>query len=144
MKKNMKTNLTILLQIAGILHLGLLCAGALMPRAVGLRTHLASLPIFIRRLFWVYYTFIGACLVSFGLITLTFAGTLAGGGALARAVCTFLAIFWTIRLVAATFVFDVRPYLTNGFWRLGYHATNVVFVYLPVVYAWTAMRSGRP
>ena len=74
-------NLTILLQVAGLLHLGLLCAGVLMPRAVGLRTHLATLPAFIRRLFWVYYTFIGFYLVSFGLITFTFAGTLAAGGA---------------------------------------------------------------
>jgi len=141
----MKTiNLTILLQIAGILHLGLLCAGVLMPRAVGLRAHLAPLPTFIRRLFWVYYTFIGFYLVSFGLITFTFAGTVAAGGNLARTVCAFLAVFWTIRLVAAAFVFDVRPYLTNGFWRLGYHATNIVFVYLPVVYAWTAWKGGRP
>lgn len=131
-----------LLQLAGALHLGLLCAGVLMPRAVNLKTHLTPLPVFIRQLFWVYYTFIGLCLVSFGLITVTFAGTLAGGGSLARAFCVFLAVFWTIRLIAATFVFDVRPYLTNRFWRLGYHATNIVFVYLPVVYAWTALKGG--
>ena len=136
-------NLTILLQIAGLLHLGLLCAGVLMPGAVGLRTHLATLPVFIRRLFWVYYTFIGFFLVSFGLITFTFASTLASGGSLAKSLCAFLAVFWTIRLVAATFVFDVRPYLTNGFWRLGYHATNVVFIYLPVVYVWAAWKGGR-
>ncbi len=139
----MKTiNLTILLQIAGILHLGLLGAGLLMPWAVGLRTHLATLPVFIGRLFWVYYTFIGVCLISFGLITFTFAGTLASGSGLARVLCAFLAVFWTIRLVAATFVFDVRPYLTNAFWRLGYHATNIVFVYLPLVYVWAAWK-GR-
>jgi hypothetical protein len=141
----MKTiDLTILLQIAGILHLGLLCAGLLMPRAVGLRTHLAALPVFIRRLFWVYYTFIGLSLISFGLITFTLAGTLAAGGGLARALCVFLAVFWTVRLIAATFVFDVRPYLTNTFWRLGYHATNVVFVFLPVVYVWVAWKGGQP
>src|SRR5581483_3884306 len=128
-------NLTVLLQIAGLLHLGLICAGAMMPRAVNLRENLAGLPPFIRRLFWVYYSFIGLCLVSFGTITVLFAPVLAGGTGLARATCLFLALFWTIRLVAATFVFDVRPYLTNGCWRLGYHATNVVFIYLPVVYA---------
>ncbi|MFZ0828367.1 MAG: hypothetical protein WAO02_13180 [Verrucomicrobiia bacterium] len=136
----MTTNMIYLLQIAGALHLGLLCAGASMPRAVNLRRHLASLPVFIRRLFWVYYTFIGLCLISFGLITFTFAGTLAAGGGLARALCAFLAVFWTVRLVAATFVFDVRPYLTNAFWRLGYHATNLVFIYLPVVYVWAAWK----
>jgi hypothetical protein len=134
--------LTLLLELAGAMHLGLMCAGALMPRAVNLRTHLAVLPTFIRRLFWVYYAFIGLCLVSFGLITVTFAGTLAAGSALARAVCAFMAVFWTVRLFAATFIFDVRPYLTNHFWRLGYHATNIVFAYLPVVYALAALRGG--
>jgi hypothetical protein len=136
------SNLTLLLQLAGLMHLGLLCAGALMPRAVNLRVHLASLPPFIRRLFWVYYTFIGLCLVRFGMMTFAFAGTLAAGGSLACALCSFLAVFWTIRLVAATFIFDVRPYLTNHFWRLGYHATNIVFAYLPAVYAWAAVRGG--
>jgi hypothetical protein len=135
-------NLTLLLELAGVMHLGLMCAGALMPRAVNLRTHIAALPPFIRRLFWVYYVFIGLCLVSFGLVTITFAGTLAAGGALARAVCAFLAVFWTVRLFVATFIFDLRPYLTNNFKRLGYHATNIVFAYLPVVYAWAALRGG--
>lgn len=134
--------LTLLLEIAGLMHLGLLCAGALMPRAVNLKSNLAALPSFIRRLFWVYYSFIGLCLISFGVITFTLAGTLAEGGILARALCIFLAAFWTVRLVAATFVFDVRPYLTNQFWRLGYHATNVVFIYLPLVYAWVAWKGG--
>jgi hypothetical protein len=126
------------------MHLGLICAGALMPRAVNLKNNLAALPPFIRRLFWVYYTFIALCLASFGLMTFTLAGTLAAGGILARALCVFLALFWTVRLVAATFVFDVRPYLTNYFWRLGYHATNIVFIYLPLVYAWVAWKGGKP
>lgn len=137
------THLTLLLQIAGVLHLGLICAGALMPRAVNLRANLAVLPPFIRRLFWVYYSFIGLSLVSFGIITVTMAGTLASGSNLARALCVFLAAFWTVRLIAATFVFDVRPYLTNSFWRLGYHATNIVFIYLPVVYVLAAWKGGH-
>jgi hypothetical protein len=138
----MKINPTLLLQIAGVLHLGLIVAGVMMPRVVNLRQHLAGLPPFIRRLFWVYYTFIGLCLVSFGLLTVTLAGTLAGGSDLARAVCAFLAIFWTVRLVAASFVFDLRPYLTTRFRRIGYQATNVAFAYLPVVYAWVAWKGG--
>jgi hypothetical protein len=141
----MKTStLTLLLQIAAILHLGLLCAGLLMPGVVNLRTHLALLPAFIRRLFWVYYSFIGLCLVSFGCLTFTQAGTLAGGSVLARALCVFFALFWTLRLIATTFIFDLRPYLTNGYRRLGYHATNIVFIYLPVVYSLAAWKGGAP
>src|SRR5437879_4000807 len=70
------TTLTLLLQIAGLLHLGLLCAGLMMPGVVNLRAHLAALPAFIRRLFWVYYSFIGLCLVSFGCLTFALAAAL--------------------------------------------------------------------
>ena len=47
-----------------------------------------------------------------------------------------------VRLVAAVFVFDVRPYLVNPFWRMGYYATNVVFACLPVIYALAAVKGG--
>jgi len=131
----MKLNLTLALQIAGLLHFGLMCAGLMMPRVVNMRGHLAALPPFIRQLFWVYYTFIGLSLVSFCAITLLFADTLAAGGNLARGLCAFFAVFWTVRLFAGTFIFDMRPYLTNTWRRLGYHAINIVFAYLPIVYA---------
>ena len=50
----MTVDLAMLLKVGGVLHLGLMAAGLLMPQAVGLRTHLTTLPEFIRRLFWVY------------------------------------------------------------------------------------------
>jgi hypothetical protein len=128
------TTLILLLRIAGVLHIGLMAAGFLMPQVVSMRAHLAPLPPFIRQLFWVYYSFIGLCLASFSLITIVFADTLAAGGTLARALCLFFAMFWTLRLVVATFLFDLRPYLTTKLRRIGYNATNVVFAYLPVVY----------
>jgi len=136
----MKTIL--LLQIAGLLHIGLACAGATMPRTVKMREHLRKLPPFLRNLFWVYYGFIGLCLVGFGAVTFLFAGQIASGEPLARALCIFLTAFWTIRLVAAAFLFDVRPYLTNWFYRIGYHATNAVFVYLVAIYAVVAWNGG--
>lgn len=123
-----------LLQIAGVLHLGLMAAGLMMPGVVNMRAHLAQLPAFIRQLFWVYYSFIALCLVGFSAITIVFADTLADGSTLARALCVFFAVFWTLRLIAATFVFDMRPYLTSRGRRVGYHALNAVFAYLPVVY----------
>ena len=134
----MTITLTLLLQLAGLLHLGLMCAGLLMPRIVGMRRHLASLPPFIRQLFWVYYSFIALCLVSFSIITIAFADTLAARGTLARALCAFFALFWTLRWIAGTFVFDMRPYLTSRCRRLGYQAINIVFAYLPLVYALAA------
>jgi hypothetical protein len=135
-----EAQMTIHLRLAGVLHLGLMCAGLLMPRVVRMRWHLAMLPPFIRQLFWVYYAFIGLCLAGFSVITIAFAETLAAGGPLARALCAFFAVFWTLRLAVGTCVFDMRPYLTTSVRRAAYHTLNAVFVYLPVVYALAATR----
>lgn len=136
----MTIDLPLLLRVAGVMHLGLLSAGLLMPKIVNMRVHLGGLPAFIRRLFWVYYSFIGLCLVSFGVLTIVFAQALSSGSTLARPLCTFFAVFWTVRLLVAMFVFDMRPYLTTTARRVGYHALNVVFAYLPLVYAFAAIR----
>jgi len=136
-------NPTLLLKLSALAYLGLLAAGALMPGVVGMRQHLGGLPQFIRRLFWVYYAFIGLSLVCFGLGTFFLADQLASGTPLARAVCGFLALFWTVRLAAGTFVFDLRPYLTNRWRRVGLAAANLVFAILPFVYGWAALVSAH-
>jgi hypothetical protein len=140
----MNTNVLVaFLKIAAGLHLVLIWAGTTMPRVVKLREHLAVLPAFIRRLFFVYYVFIGLMLVGFGILTFLFAREMAMGEPIARALCIFLTVFWMIRLLAAIFVFDVRPYLISGFYRIGYHVINVVFLYLLLIYALTAWKGGR-
>jgi hypothetical protein len=136
----MNMNAEVILKMAALAHLGLIAAGALMPWTTGLWREMGHLSPFARGLFRTYYAFIGLCLVSFGLGSWFFAAELASGTPLARAVTGFLAAFWLVRLVAALWVLDVRPYLTNGWWRLGYQATNVVFGTLPFVYAWVALR----
>ena len=137
------STLIVLLQIAALLHAGLICAGAAMPQAVNLQAHLAVLPAFIRRLFLVYYAFIGLMLAGFGCLTSLFASAMASGDPLARALCIFLTAFWGLRLIAAAFVFDVRPYLTTWVYRFGYRVLNVVFVYLLLVYSLAAWKGGK-
>jgi hypothetical protein len=129
------------LKFAALTHLGLIAAGVLMPRATGLWREAERLSPFGRGLFRTYYIFIGLCLVSFGLASWFFAADLASGTAFARAACGFLAVFWLVRLIAAIWILDVKPYLRNNWWRLGYHLTNVVFGALPFLYAWVALRS---
>jgi hypothetical protein len=129
-----------LLKAAGLMHFGILCAGLLMPRVVGLKGHLAPLPPFIHNLFWVYYTFIGACLIGFGLFTWFMAEQLVNGGAIARGVLTFFALFWLLRLVVAAFIFDMTPYLTSKVMQTGYWCTNAVFAYFTLVYAMAALK----
>jgi hypothetical protein len=129
-----------ILKLAALTHLGLFAAGALMLWATGLWKEMERLSPFARGLFRTYFAFIELCLVSFGLGSWFLAAELASGTPLARAATGFLAAFWSIRLIAAIWVLDVRPYLTNGWWRLGYQATNVVFGLLPFIYAWVALR----
>jgi hypothetical protein len=136
------STLVFLLQIAAVLHLGLLWAGATMPRAVGLSAHLAALPSFHRRLFLVYFAFLALILASFGLLTFLFAGPMAAGDPVARGLCVVMAVFWIARLVVAALVLDVRPYLDGFFLRLGYIGTNVVFIYFTALYTWVAWKGG--
>jgi len=133
-------NPALILKLTALTYLGLLAAGLLMPGVVGLRQHIRALPKFIRQLFWAYYAFIGLILICFGLGTFLLADQLAAGTPLARAVCGFLALFWTVRFVAGTFVFDLRPYLTNRWRRAGLTAANLVFTSLPIVYGWVALK----
>lgn len=132
--------LTILLKFAALLHTSLICAGAAMPKAVGLRRHLRALPPFIQRLYWVYYGFIGLIIVSFGLLTWFYAAPMADGAPIARALSLLMAVFWFARIAIAAFVLDGRPYVTSPHHRLGYYALNAVFVYLTAVYVWAALK----
>lgn len=127
--------LELALKFAALVHLGLIAAGALMPRVTKLWNETERMSPFARMLFRVYYAFIGLCLFSFGAGTWFFAAELASGEPFARAVCGFLAAFWLLRLIAATLL-DVRPYLTSRSRRLGYAATNLVFSLLPLIYGW--------
>jgi len=133
-------NAELALKLAALTHFGLVAAGVLMPLTTGLWAEADRMSPFGRRLFRIYYSFIGLCLISFGTGSWFLARELASGTVLARAMCGFLAAFWIVRLVAAC-VLDVRPYLVNGWWKLGYHTTNVVFSVLPVLYGWIAFRA---
>ena len=46
--------------------------------------------------------------------------------------------FFFIAFIAA-FVFQMRPYLTNSLFKLGYTCLNILFVYLIVVYTIAAV-----
>jgi hypothetical protein len=130
----------LLLKLASLTYLGLIAAGLLMPKVTGLWADTKKLSPFAQGLFRTYYAFIGLCLVSFGAGSWIFAAELASGSTLARAVCGFLALFWTVRLAAAIWILDVSPYLTDTWRKVGYQLTNIVFSSLPILYAWLALR----
>ena len=130
----------LLLKLAALTHLGLIAAGLFMPKVTGVWTDAKKMSPFAQGLFRTYYAFIGLCLVSFGAGSWIFAAELASGSTLARAICGFLALFWTVRLAAAIWILDVNPYLTDTWRKVGYQLTNIVFGSLPFLYAWLALR----
>jgi hypothetical protein len=128
-----------LLQIAAALQLSILVASALVPRVLDWRNHLATLHPFLRKLFWVYGCFIVLMIIAFSALTFLHADAMAAGEPVARSLCAFIAIFWAARLVVQLSIFDARPFLTNWFYKLGYHALTPIFAFLVVTYGWAAM-----
>lgn len=123
-----------LLLIGGLLHFVILIASALTPRVLNWRANLATLDPFLRRLFWVYGSFIVLVIVSFGTVSLFHANELASGASFPRTVCAIIAIFWLARLAVQFFVFDARAFLTTTFLRLGYHGLTLLFTALVFIY----------
>ena len=128
-----------LLLAGGALHFVILIASALTPRVLDWRANLAALHPFLRRLFWVYGSFIVFVIVSFGTLTLFHANELASGAAFPRAVCAIIAIFWLARLAVQFFVFDAKPFLTTTFLRIGYHGLTLLFAALVFIYSCAAL-----
>ncbi|MEO0415139.1 MAG: hypothetical protein AAF226_09335, partial [Verrucomicrobiota bacterium] len=98
------------------------------------------LPKLMRQMFWVYGWFIVLMIVSFGTLTLVHAERLVSGDVLARWVCGVICVFWLVRLGVQFFVFDAKPFLTNWFYKIGYHGLTLVFIYLVTVYGWVALK----
>ena len=135
----MATQLELLLFIGGILHLGMLTAGAALPVVLDWRMSLQKLDALSREVIWVHYAFIGLVIIGFGAVSLLFAGQLAAGDPLARAVCLLIGLFWTLRLLIQFFVFQARPYLSNALLKFGYHGLTIAFGYFAVVYSLAAL-----
>jgi hypothetical protein len=132
-----------LLYFAAACQLGVLIASALVPRALNWRDNLATLNPFLRRLFWVYGSFIVLTIIGCSMLTFVNAAAMADGDPIARSICLFIAVFWAARLFVQLAVFDARPFLTNWFYKAGYHALTVTFIVLVGIYTAATLGSAR-
>jgi hypothetical protein len=126
------------LYFAGALQLLILIASAQVPQIFDWKTNLAALPQFLRQLFWVYGAFIVLVIIGFSALTFLNATEIAAGAPVARSLCGFIAIFWALRLFVQFTIFDARPFLTNWFYKLGYHGLTLIFAALVVIYTLAA------
>jgi hypothetical protein len=119
--------------LAGVGQLGVLIASSLVPQRLEWRRSLAELPELHRQLFWVYGGYTVMSIIALGVICLTCSDELATGSRLAKAFCTFGAIFWGVRLSLQT-ILNARPFLTRWWLAAGYHLLTCLFVSFTAVY----------
>ena len=129
----------LLLQLAAALQLLILIASASTPRVLDWRKNLAVLHPFLRKLFWVYGVFVVMVIIAFAVLTFRHADAMAAREPVARSLCLLIAIFWGARLLVQFAIFDARPFLTNWFYKTGYHALTIIFAFLTFVYGKAAL-----
>ena len=129
----------LLLQLAAAVQLLILIASASTPRVLDWRKNLAVLHPFLRKLFWVYGVFVVMVIIAFAVLTFRHADAMAAREPVARSLCLFIAIFWGARLLVQVAIFDARPFLTNWFYKTGFHALTIIFAFLTFVYGKAAL-----
>jgi hypothetical protein len=129
----------LLLQLAAAVQLLILIASASTPRVLDWRKNLAVLHPFLRKLFWVYGVFVVMVIIAFAVLTFRHADAMAAREPVARSLCLFIAIFWSARLLVQFAIFDARPFLTNWFYKTGFHALTIIFAFLTFVYGKAAL-----
>ena len=132
-------SLEMLLRIGGVLHFSLLAAGILAPFVLNWWSDLKKLSRLTQQIVWVHGVFIVLVIIGFAAASLLLPVELASGTPLARALCGFIALFWTARLIVQLFFFDAEPHLTHWFLRLGYRGLTGVFTYFAIIYAVAAV-----
>jgi hypothetical protein len=129
----------LLLQLAAAVQLLILIASASTPRVLDWRKNLAVLHPFLRKLFWVYGVFVVMVIIAFAVLTFRHADAMAAREPVARSLCLFIAIFWGARLLVQFAIFDARPFLTNWFYKTGFHTLTIIFAFLTFVYGKAAL-----
>ena len=129
----------LLLQLAAAVQSLILIASASTPRVLDWRKNLAVLHPFLRKLFWVYGVFVVMVIIAFAVLTFRHADAMAAREPVARSLCLFIAIFWGARLLVQFAIFDARPFLTNWFYKTGFHALTIIFAFLTFVYGKAAL-----
>ena len=133
-------NLQALIFVSGILHFGTLLASAAVPQVLDWKAELRKLDGLSRQLIWVHGLFIVLTIIGFGMLTMFHSADLASGTPLARAICGFIAFFWSARLIVQFFVFDAKPFLKGTLLQVGYHGLTLVFIYQAAVLSWATLR----
>lgn len=131
----MNTTLATAVFWAGFGQFSVLIASALVPLRLDWRNRLASLPILVRQLFWVYGGYVVLSIVSLAAICVIASEEISSGSLLARCFCAYAALFWGIRLSLQPFL-AVKPFLSTWWLVCGYHLLTVLFTSFTTIFIW--------
>jgi len=131
----MKELLEIGLIIAGI-SLGILSIASFwIPKALGWKEKIANLTPLMRELWWTYSVYVWGSHVFFTVMTLLHGDWLMSGTGPATAMCTFILLWWSIRLYLQFFGFDFGEIKNTPFNKIAKHLLTCLFIGLVTLFA---------
>lgn len=131
----MKELLQIGLLIGGWSLVALSIASFWIPKALGWREKLAGLTPLMRELWWTYSIYVWSSHVFFAVLALGFGDWLMGGSGAAMAMCSFMLLWWAVRLWLQFFGFDLSEIEGSAANRVAKHLLTLLFMGLVIIYA---------
>ncbi len=98
------------LYVAAIGHLLILTASFQVPARLGWKDDIAKLTRFNQKIFWLYGAYILLCIVGFSALTWRLHDDFLSGVPAARGLAGFIAVFWSLRVMADVFWYDHRDW----------------------------------
>ena len=124
------------IQAAGFVHLGIIAANVPLPGRLRVRERLASVPKFIRQIFYVHWIYIVIILGLFAALCFAFARELAGASGLGRFLSGFMCAFWLLRIVLQVSYYDRDIRRENRLLDMMYLGSLLLLVVVFGVAAW--------
>jgi hypothetical protein len=119
---------------AAIGHLLVLIASFQVPARLGWKQDIPKLTRFNQKVFWVYGFYILLCIVSFAAMTWRLHDAFLAGEAAARCIATFIAVFWTVRILVDLFWYDHRDWPQGNALVAGHALATSLFGTLASIY----------
>ena len=123
------------LMIGGWSLVALSIASFWIPKALGWKEKLAGLAPLMRELWWTYSIYVWSSHVFFAVLALGFSDWLMGRSGAAMAICSFMLLWWAVRLWLQFFGFDLSEIEGSVFNRVAKHLLTTLFIGLVILYA---------
>jgi alginate O-acetyltransferase complex protein AlgI len=122
-------------------QLSILTASFQVPRRLGWKDDLAKLTRFNRKIFYLYGVYILLCIVAFSALTWRLHDDFLAGAPAARGLAFFIAVFWSIRVLADVFWYDHHDWPKGNLFVTGHALLTSLFCSLATVY-WVVAITG--